>query len=190
MRSCAPLINCFLQDIYDTNKATFGPYGPNPRRLAAAGEVPGVHELVGVGAERLEEEGRLADDSDAGHVLLDGEADDGDHREAAVLELLGLHGEPVGGGGGVQAEGIETEVAGYVVLGAVLALDAVQVDRGGEAAEKGEEKEGRGEKEKRKNVRRERRTVKKATRTSSSRSPNPAPPPTPPPSKTHRQNPQ
>ena len=82
----------------------------------------------------LEEEGRLVDDSDLGGRLLDGEAEDGEHGEATVLDLLELHLLAVLGGEGVQAEGVETEVSGGVAVG-VLPGHAVEVDRGGEADE-------------------------------------------------------
>mmetsp|Transcript_2970 Transcript_2970/g.10656 ORF Transcript_2970/g.10656 Transcript_2970/m.10656 type:complete len:322 (+) Transcript_2970:47-1012(+) len=60
--------------------------------------------VIGVERERLEE--RLMVDQLLGHHTRDT-----DHREAAVAELLGLHGRELLGTGGFEAERIEANVA-------------------------------------------------------------------------------
>ena len=77
-------------------------------------EVPAVGELREITPKSLrnwlEEEGGLVDDTDLGDGLLDGEAYDGYHGKAAVLNLSKLHVLAVLGVEGVQAEGVEAEV--------------------------------------------------------------------------------
>jgi hypothetical protein len=59
--------------------------------------------------------GEVLEDSLSVGELLGHESRGGKHGEAAVLELLGLHGDELGRVLGLEAEGVEAEVAGDVV---------------------------------------------------------------------------
>ena len=53
----------------------------------------------------------LAEELLAVRQLLSDHADDADHREAAVVDLLGLHLLELGGAGGLEAERVPAQVA-------------------------------------------------------------------------------
>merc|ERR1740127_454387 len=66
--------------------------------------------------DALEEEGGVGDDRGLGEELLRRIVGDGEHREAAVVELLELEVALHGGGlAHVELEGVKAEVARHVV---------------------------------------------------------------------------
>merc|ERR1719231_973927 len=76
--------------------------------------------------DALEEEGGVGDDRGLGEELLRRIVGDGEHREAAVVELLELEVALHGGGlAHVELEGVKAEVARHVVG------TALRVERGG-----------------------------------------------------------